>query len=88
MIITLSFCAVGQTEILPETFGTKYESVIVAGIISEVFGQEKQEALEGLLQKYCSGFIDNGKKYINGMTGKTRVFKIAISNISGKARRK
>ena len=85
---SVSFCVVGKTEILPDSFGTKYESVIVSGHAEEVFEHEKQEALEGLLHKYCYGFIDNGKKYIDAMREKTRVFKIAISNISGKARRK
>jgi nitroimidazol reductase NimA-like FMN-containing flavoprotein (pyridoxamine 5'-phosphate oxidase superfamily) len=28
---SVSFCAVGNTEILPDKFGTKYESVIVSG---------------------------------------------------------
>lgn len=83
---SVSFCVVGKTEILPDSFGTKYESVIISGHVEEVFEQEKQGALEGLLHKYCSGFIDNGKKYIDAMREKTRVFKIAINNIYGKAR--
>jgi nitroimidazol reductase NimA-like FMN-containing flavoprotein (pyridoxamine 5'-phosphate oxidase superfamily) len=78
---SVSFCVVGKTEILPDSFGTKYESVIVSGRAEEVFEQEKQDALEGLLHKYCSEFIDNGKKYIDAMREKTKVFKIAISKI-------
>ena len=84
----VSFCAVGKTEVLPDKFGTKYESVIVSGEVEEVFDQEKQTALEGLLHKYSSKFIEQGKKYISGLKEKTKVFKIKINNLSGKARRK
>jgi len=50
----VSFCTVGRTEVLPDKFGTIYESVIVAGTAEEVFDTDKQIALEGLLQKYSS----------------------------------
>ena len=83
---SVSFCAVGNTEILPDKFGTKYESVIASGEIEEVFDMSKQIALEGLLQKYSPEFIDKGIKYIEGLKEKTRVFKIAINKLTGKAR--
>src|SRR5512139_1817387 len=41
----VSFCVVGQTEVLPEKFSTKYESVIVFGEASEVTGDEKHKGL-------------------------------------------
>ena len=84
---SVSFCAVGNTEILPDKFGTKYESVIVSGEIEEVFDMNKQVALEGLLHKYSPEFIDKGIKYIEGLREKTRVFKITIDKLTGKARR-
>ena len=40
---SVSFCVVGNTEILPDKFGTKYESVIVSGDIEEVFDINKQK---------------------------------------------
>ncbi|MBW1645803.1 MAG: pyridoxamine 5'-phosphate oxidase family protein [Deltaproteobacteria bacterium] len=83
---SVSFCAVGKTEILPARFGTKYESVIIAGKVHEAFGQEKQLALEGLLRKYSPGFFDQGIKYIEDLREKTRVFKITIDKLTGKAR--
>ena len=83
---SVSFCAVGNTEILPGKFGTKYESVVVSGDVEEVFDMNKQIALEGLLQKYSPEFIDQGIKYIEGLREKTRVFKIAINKLTGKAR--
>jgi len=85
---SVSFCAVGNTEILPDKFGTKYESVIVSGEIEEVFDVNKQLALEGLLHKYSPEFIDKGIKYIEGLKEKARVFKITINKLTGKARKK
>ncbi len=61
---SVSFCVVGKTEVLPSKFGTKYESAIVSGEAFEVFNDEKQVALEGLVQKYSSEFIESGAKYI------------------------
>ena len=51
---TGSFCVVGNIEIMPDKFGTKYESVIVSGKVAEVFEKTKRVALEGLLEKYSS----------------------------------
>ena len=84
---SVSFCAVGNTEILPDKFGTKYESVIVSGKVEEVFDINKQIALEGLLHKYSPEFFDKGIKYIEGLREKTRVFKITINKLTGKARK-
>ena len=84
---SVSFCAVGNTEILPDKFGTKYESVVVSGEVEEVFDMNKQLALEGLLHKYSSEFFDKGIKYIEDLKEKTRVFKINIKKLTGKARK-
>lgn len=84
---SVSFCVVGKTEILPSKFSTKYESVIIAGRIEEVFNNEKPKGLEGLLHKYSPIHLDKGLKYISGDKALTKVFRISIANISGKARK-
>jgi len=84
---SVSFCVVGGTEIMPEKFGTKYESVIVSGTIREAFDKEKQAALEGMLSKYSRNFFENGLEYIEKLKEKTRVFRIDIKRVTGKARR-
>ncbi len=84
---TASFCAVGKTVLLPAQFGTTYESVIVSGPIEEVFDTAKQTGLEGLLLKYSPDYMEKGKKYINGAKKNTRVFKITIENLTGKAKK-
>lgn len=84
----VSFCVVGNTEILPDKFSTAYESVIIAGEVEEVFDKNKQIGLEGLIKKFSPGFIDKGKYYIEASKDKTRVFRIIISKMTGKARKK
>ena len=84
----VSFCVVGDTELMPEKFGTLYESVILFGNIEEVFDSQKQAGLEGLVSKYSPDFTEEGREYIEKLWDRTRVFKIAITDISGKARRK
>ena len=83
----VSFCVVGNTEILSDKFGTKYESVIVFGEVEEVFDKHKQIALEGLVRKYAPEFIEEGRKYIASQKDKTRIFRININRLTGKARK-
>ncbi len=82
---SVSFCVVGDTQVLPGKFSTKFASTIVSGDSEEVFDLEKQLALEGLLKKYSADFMDKGKKYIVEVEEKTRVFKITIKELTGKA---
>jgi nitroimidazol reductase NimA-like FMN-containing flavoprotein (pyridoxamine 5'-phosphate oxidase superfamily) len=83
----VSFCVVGETKVLPDKFATRYESAIVFGSASELTGDEKHTGLTKLLEKYSADFMEKGEKYINSDIQKTRVFKIEIESVSGKARR-
>lgn len=83
----VSFCVVGQTCILPDKFSTNYESVIVFGKATEVFDNEKNEALLEILNKYSADYIEQGKEYLKKAGDATKVIKISIEHISGKARR-
>jgi len=82
-----SFCVVGNTEILQNKFSTNYESVIVFGIIEEANEIDKQIGLEGLINKYSPNFIPEGIKYIDNAKDETKVLKLKIINLSGKARK-
>lgn len=82
-----SFCVVGATEVLPEKFSTRYESVIVSGSVIEAFDDEKKRGMEGLVDKYSSEHREKGLGYIAADSHKTKVFKLAIESICGKARR-
>lgn len=83
----VSFCVVGKTRVLPEKFATEYESVIAFGSASEVAGEEKKSALLWLVEKYSPDFLPEGRKYIESSHDSTRVVKVAIDHLSGKARR-
>ena len=83
----VSFCVVGATEVLPDQFATRYESVILSGTAIEVFDEEKQLVLEGLLAKYSAEYRLEGLEYIEAKGNRTRVFRIDIDSICGKARR-
>jgi nitroimidazol reductase NimA-like FMN-containing flavoprotein (pyridoxamine 5'-phosphate oxidase superfamily) len=82
----VSFCIVGKTCILPDKFSTKYESVIIFGKANEVFDNEKNTVLLEVLNKYSPDYIEKGKVYIANAGVKTKVIKISIEHISGKAR--
>lgn len=81
----ISFCVVGKTCVIQAKFSTKYESTILFGEANEVFGEEKNEALIAILKKYSPDFIDKGKLHIKNAGDKTKVIKININKISGKA---
>ena len=82
----VSFCVVGQTNLLPDKFSTEYESVIVFGRISERLGREKIRSLQALVAKYSPDHIATGDTYIEASEGRTRVFSISLDQITGKAR--
>ncbi|NLT94463.1 MAG: pyridoxamine 5'-phosphate oxidase family protein [Clostridia bacterium] len=83
----VSFCVVGPTQILPDKFSTKYESVIVFGRAVEVFDDEKNMALFEFINKYSSDYPEQGKEFLNKKYKATIVIKINVEHISGKARR-
>lgn len=83
----VSFCVVGHACPLPESFSTCYESIILSAEAREVFGPEKQSALQGLVAKYAPDHIENGLEHINQHASHTRVFKLTIHSINGKANR-
>ena len=83
----VSFCVVGKTEVLPEQFGMKYESVIVFGKVVEMKDDEKNNDLLELLKKYSSEFMEEGLGVINSTGDKTKVYKIIMEAITGKARK-
>lgn len=81
----VSFSIVGYTEVLPDKFSTKYESVILFGEANQVEGEEKEVALLKIIEKYSKGFLSEGKMYISKAKDITNVIKIDIKHITGKA---
>jgi uncharacterized protein len=83
----VSFCVVGETRVLPEQFATEYKSTVVFGQATEVFEQEKHQALVGLVEKYSQDFGQEGLQYIEKLADRAKVFKVSSDSITGKARR-
>jgi nitroimidazol reductase NimA-like FMN-containing flavoprotein (pyridoxamine 5'-phosphate oxidase superfamily) len=83
----VSFCVVGKTRVLPAQFATDYESAVAFGVAAEVTGAERYAALLWLLEKYCPDFVEEGRQYIEQKDTITKVYKIVVSHLSGKARR-
>ena len=83
----VSFCVVGETKVLPASFGTLYESAIASGSAAEVEGTEKREALKQLIEKYSCDFVPEGNEYIDKFYDKVKVIKLRVDSITGKARK-
>lgn len=79
------FSVVGDVQLVPEKFTTKYESVIIFGNAQEVEGEEKVNALLALIEKYSSDYMVSGEKCVLKDTKKTKVIRIKIDRITGKA---
>jgi hypothetical protein len=82
-----SFCVVGETELQPEMFSTRYQSAIASGEIHELAGEEKTTALGWLVEKYAPEFRQEGAEYIASSQSLTRVFALRPRRITGKQRR-
>ena len=84
----VSFCVVGRTELIPEEFATRYESVVVSGSADIVDDAVlKDRALEALVVKYAPDHMTAGKAYIEKLKAKTTVVRISIEHLAGKARK-
>lgn len=81
----VSFCVVGDVEVLPDKFATRYESAIVFGTAQEISGDERFDALLWLLEKYSPDFLESGREYIKKHDKATKVIKVTIEQINGKA---
>lgn len=81
----VSFCVVGHTRVLPAMFSMEFESAIVFGDASVVYGDERYQALISLLEKYSPGYVTEGRKYIEQRDSRTQVVKIDVRLVTGKA---
>ncbi|MCP4115337.1 MAG: pyridoxamine 5'-phosphate oxidase family protein [Desulfobacteraceae bacterium] len=81
----VSFCVVGDTEIVPKKFSTFFRSAVLFGTAKEVFDEEKETGFLALLNRYCKENMENGKRYMTNAWNKTRIYKIEIEHMTGKA---
>ena len=82
------FTVVGETEVLPQKFSTRYESVIAFGDVTICTDQaEKLTGLRHLVEKYSASFAAEGEAYAHRSLEQTDVFALRIRHLSGKARK-
>lgn len=83
----VSFCVTCDVELLRDKFDTNYKCVVIFGKAAEVTEQEKEDALLGFIKKYSSDFMEKGKAYVEKAKGATKVYKISIEHMTGKAQK-
>ena len=84
----VSFCVVGETELIPEKFSTRYESVVASGsadVVEDI--ALKRKALRALITKYAPDNTIAGEAYIDKLMDKTAVVRITVDHMVGKARK-
>lgn len=83
----VSFTVVGNTKVMPEKFGTLYESAIAFGETELVTDEEERlAAFREFLYKYSPDFLVEGEKYIKASGSKALIVKIKVNDLSGKHR--
>jgi nitroimidazol reductase NimA-like FMN-containing flavoprotein (pyridoxamine 5'-phosphate oxidase superfamily) len=82
----VSFCVVTKSDVLANEFDTDYESAIAFGKATVVTDDsEKKDILLSVLNKYSSEYIKAGNNYMKKYWDETKVIKINIEYLSGKA---
>ena len=85
---SVSFCIVGCTHVLSESFTTRYESIIVQGTATaKLSAEERMSALEMILDKYSPDHKTVGMKYAEKSFHRTAVIRIDITTVSGKCKK-
>lgn len=85
----VTLTVVGSVDLMPEKFGTKYESAIAFGNVEIIDDEEeKRKGLMAIIEKLSPEYIESGKKYIKASIGDARVLKMNVDEITGKACRK
>ena len=81
----VTFCVVGQDQVVPDKFTTFYSSVIIFGK-AKIVSEEKlrQHAMELLVHKYSPGFEDSGALEIKHDWELFSVVEIDIEHLTGK----
>ena len=84
----VSFCVVGDVNLLPEQFTTEYESIILdCEVTIPTYDEERMHALELLLKKFSPNDLDIGMKYARKSFNRTCIVRLDIVSWSGKCKR-
>ena len=84
----VSFCVIGQDQVVPECFTTYYRSVIVFGTARMIDDpEEKKKALELLAERYYPGGKAASDREIADEFDRVCMLELSIEHISGKQAR-
>ena len=85
---TVSFCIVGQTEVISNQFTTAYESLVLRGKAVKITErEERMHALELILDKYSPNDKEVGMKYAEKSFDRTAIIRIDVETFSGKTKK-
>lgn len=84
----VSFCVVGNTQVVSHQFTTGYESIVLhCKAFTGLAVEERKEALLMLLDKYSPQDKDMGMKYAEKSFHRTEIIRLDILEWSGKCKR-
>ena len=81
----VSFCIVGNVNLLPSKFTTEYESIVLTGLaVRHLDEKQRHHALELLLEKLSPDDKQVGMKYAEGSFHRVEIIRLDITSWSGK----
>ena len=84
----VSFCIVGQVNLLPSRFTTEYESLVLTGCATIITSdEERMHALELLLEKLSPEHKAIGMKYAKKSFYRTDIIRLDFTAFSGKCKK-
>jgi nitroimidazol reductase NimA-like FMN-containing flavoprotein (pyridoxamine 5'-phosphate oxidase superfamily) len=83
----VSFCIVGNVNLLPGKFTTEYESIIFKGVAHiDLTPEERMSALLKLVDKLSPDFKELGAKYSQKSFHRVNIIRVDFTEFSGKCK--
>ncbi len=84
----VSFCVVGNVNLLPGQFTTEYESIILdCEVTIPTYDEERLYALELIVKKFSPQHFDTGMRYAHKSLPRTCIVRLDILSWSAKAKK-
>lgn len=84
----VSFCVIGNTNVISSKFTTEYESIIISGHLNRVSNDEElRHALRLFLSKYSPDEVEVGMMYADKSLNRTDILKLTPTQMSGKSKK-
>ena len=84
----VSFCVVGNINLLPGQFTTEYESIILdCEVTIPTYDEERLHALELIVKKFSPQHFDTGMRYAHKSLPRTCIVRLDILSWSAKAKK-